>query len=118
MKLTVNKVYEVEDDFQTIFIARSNIHVRPKHKQLKLSSRTINEVHYEDLYILEPKKFYCIEFNEQRESYLSMAVHEILNECGLIYDYSVKNRVFVYNATMNIVYIQQGAELGEAYSYG
>lgn len=118
MKLTVGKVFEIEDDFQNVFLAKSGIHVRPKYKELKLSSRTINEIHYEDLYIIEPKKYYYIEFNEDRESYVSMLQEEIFNECGLITMFSTANRLYLYNATMNIQYIQKGMEVGEAYGNG
>lgn len=118
MKIVVEKIFELEEDFQNIFISKSGIHVRPKYKELRLSSRTINEVYYEDLYIIEPKKYYYIEFTDDYKYDNTIIETEIFSECGIITLVSTDNRLYLYNATMNIQYIQKGMEIGEAYIYG
>lgn len=113
VKLTVKKVFGIKDDFQNVFLSKSGIHIRPKFEEMKLVSRTINEIHYDDLYIIEPGKYYYIEFNES--DYSSMLIYEVVRQCGLIINTSSLNRVYLYNATMNIQYIQKGMEIGEGF---
>jgi len=116
MSLTVKNVLEVEDDYRNVFIAKSGIHVPPKVKQLKLAERTINNVRYYDVYILEPQKYYRINFNEKIDEELKgkvLQVDDIYGMAGLIVIFLVNEECcYVFNTTRNVIYLQKGAHLG------
>lgn len=121
IEIFAESCFEVEDDFQHIFLSKSGIHISPHYVQLKLSERTINSTHYHDLFILEPKKYYFVQFSSDidLESQHGMLKYDVsFMECGLIvmFDYK-KKRFYLYNATENIVYLQQGTKIGEVF-YG
>lgn len=121
MKLTVDKVMEIEDDFQEIFLAKSGIHVRPRFKELRTSQRSIGDTKYTDLYIIEPNKYYCISFkeslaayNKDDEVYHYLRTEKIFTECGLLTAWLPREeKLYIYNVSNNIIYIQEGMKVGE-----
>ena len=63
MNLTVKDCYWLSNDFQNQFISRE-VKPEPEYIKLKLAERTIHKIHYKDVFILEPKQYYKIAFEE------------------------------------------------------
>lgn len=114
MKLSVKRVYKLDDDYKNIFI-NNTANFIAEYTELQLSSRTINKTHYDDIYILEPNSYYRIEFYEEISSPEMLDVsdfYRILMSSGLIAQYDASGPyLYVYNANQNMIYIQQGAIL-------
>lgn len=121
MNITVKSIFEIEDDFQDIFLAKSGIHVKPKFRELKLATRSIGDTKYNDLYIIEPDKYYCIYFKENLSEYTKddevyhyLRTEDIFSDCGLLRVWQPKEgKLYIYNVSKNIVYIQEGMKIGE-----
>lgn len=111
MKITVKDCYELEGDYQNQFLGKEVL-PKPKYKKLNLSERSAHKVHYEDIYILEPLHYYYIEFNE--DIYKNIKVHSSFSENGLLHEMDLdKKRLYLFNATQNIIYLQKGTVVGE-----
>ena len=116
LNITVKNVMEITDDFQNVLIAKSGIHIPPKVQQLKCAERTINNTRYFNLYIIEPLKYYRINFNEKVPDDLKGTVimpNDILGKSGLIVSFDpIDECCFIFNTTKNIIYIEKDANLG------
>ena len=121
MNITIKSIFEIEDDFQEIFLAKSGIHVKPKFRELKLVTRSIGDTKYNDLYIIEPNKYYCIyfkenlsEYSKDDEVYHYLKTENIFSDCGLLRVWQPKEgKLYIYNVGNNIIYIQKGMKIGE-----
>lgn len=127
IKLTVKNCYKLKEDFENVFISKSGINVTPNYDQLKLASRSISSTRYEDVYIIEPNCYYYLDFEEDISSFAikkhnKMSVLKTDNDLyrvGLLMALvSEENRLYIYNATQNIIYIEKGATIGEVMTYG
>lgn len=118
MKITVNECYELEGDYQNQFLGKE-VFPKPKYKKLKAAERSVNKVHYNDVYILEPSHYYYVTFNEDLEQKYSLNIHSPYFENGLLISLELdKNRMFIFNASQNMIYLQKGSYVGEAVFYG
>ena len=108
MELRVKNVFKLSNDYNEVFINKG-FKVNSKYHQIQLSSRTINKVQHDDIYILEPHCYYYITFYE--EFYDTVVLFEYISdlaEAGLIYNYDeTQQRLYVYNCNENMVYLQQ-----------
>ena len=117
-KITVKKCYKIKGDFEDCFISKSGINITPGYDELKLSSRSIASTRYEDIFIIEPNCYYYIEFNEDISSIIgenqfrTFEVSDVLYDIGLLTSL-LKNKMYIYNTTQNIIYIEKGAYIGE-----
>lgn len=118
IKLRVEDCYELEGDYQNQFLG-NEVFPKPKYKKLKPSKRTVNKVHYNDVYILEPNHYYYVNFNVNYKKefegvlyYIELSENCLLN--GLI---SVigenEDKLYLFNASQNVIYIQKGAPVAE-----
>lgn len=122
MKVTVNECYELEGDYQNQFLGKE-VFPQPKYKKLKASERSVYKVHYNDVYILEPLHYYYITFNENLNDFLNeisfLNIHTPYYTNGLLMSLKLEeNRMFIFNASQNIVYIQKGSYIGEVVFHG
>lgn len=121
MKITVNECYQLLGDYQNQFLG-VEVFPKPKYKRLNPSERTVNKVHYNDVYILEPLHYYYVNFNEKIDEIDGMSVLKTNNsfaENGLLmYLSSEESRMYLFNTSQNIVYLQKGVKLGEVVQYG
>lgn len=119
MRITVKDCYVLNDDFQNQFIGRE-IFPEPGYDKMRLSERTVNQVHYDNVYILEPGRFYYVTFNENMTSeYYNIHIGKHFIKNGLVVRLeSTENKLFLYNASQNIIYLQQGATIGKVTHYG
>ena len=120
MELTVKNCYKIKDDFENVFLSKSGIHVTPKYDRLKMASRSVSSTRYEDVYIVEPQSYYYLEFNEDLAAFVDtetvqvMHIDDVLYETGFVMSLNAqKNRLYIYNATQNIIYIEKGLKIGE-----
>ena len=120
MNLTVKNCYKIRDDFENVFISQNGINIVPKYDRMKLASRSVSSTRYDDVFIIEPNCYYYIEFKEDLAATVNNEKVQVLNvvddlyEIGLIMSLVAgKNRIYLYNATQNIIYIEQGAKIGE-----
>lgn len=118
MKAKVNECYELEGDYQNQFLG-NEVFPRPKYKKVKASERTFNKVHYNDVYILEPLHYYYVTFDEDiyankgDKIALFQTIDPIYSN-GLICALNApQNRMYLFNASQNIIYLQKGTCLGE-----
>lgn len=113
MKIKVNECYELEGDYQNQFLG-NEVFPRPKYKKIKSAERTVNKVHYDDVYILEPLHYYYVTFEEDiSDEKLSFYFIEHLYLNGLIFSFdSSQNKMYLFNASQNIIYLQKGTCLG------
>ena len=120
MKVSVNECYELEGDYQNQFLG-VEVFPKPNYKKIQLAERSVHKVHYKDIYILEPLHYYYINFNEDisLEENQVIKIQEIFYENGLIIniDYK-KNRIYLFNASQNIIYLQKNTVIGEVSFYG
>ncbi len=119
MNITVNECFELNEDFQNQFIGKG-IFPEPKYTKMRLSERTVKKIHYKDVYILKSFGYYYITFNEdiseqaeEKKTYvLSFIAPFALN--GILLSLDAKNnRLFLFNATQNVIYLQKGTKVGE-----
>lgn len=119
MKVTVKECYELEGDYQNQFLG-IEVFPKPKYRKLKEAERSVNKVHYDNVYILEPLHYYYVTFNEefnQEDYFLHPNLHLFQN--GLLFSLSSdENKMYLFNASQNIVYLQKGVSIGEAVFYG
>ena len=127
IKLTVKNCYKIKDDFANVFISKSGINITPMYDRLKLASRSISSTRYEDVYIIEPNCYYYIDFEEDITPFALkknnkasiLKVENDLYKAGMIVTLNAEeNRLYIYNATKNIIYIEKGATIGEVMTYG
>lgn len=127
IKLTVKNCYKLRDDFENVFISKSEINITPKYDRLNLASRSVSSTRYDDVYIIEPECYYYVDFNEDVSQFAmkknnKMGVLNIKNdlyESGLVMSFvAEQNRLYIYNATKNIIYIEKEAMIGEVMTYG
>lgn len=122
MKITVNECYELKGDYQNQFLG-NEVFPKPKYEKVKSAERTVNKVHYDDVYILEPLHYYYVTFNEKLEdvnehNYM-LKIQEPFYENGLFMSLSSKyERMYLFNASRNIIYLQKKTKIGEAILYG
>lgn len=119
MKIHVDECYELEGDYQNQFLG-NEVFPKPKYKKLNVAERSVNKVHYNDVYILEPLHYYYVTIDknlkELREDnkmhYLQTSMHYDYNGLIMSID-SYNNRVFLFNASQNVIYLQKGTIIGE-----
>lgn len=118
MKITVKDCYELDEDYQNLFLGREVL-PNPSYKKLRLSERSFNKVHYNDIYILEPLHYYYIDLNENISECESIEAEKAFFENGLFININKQqNKIYIFNASQNIVYLQKGTKIGEAFLYG
>lgn len=124
----LDSVWKLSDDYQEIFLNNTS-GIYTVYEPVFLSSRTIHKQLHDDIFILEPHKFYKLEFilfNKDIEKCedvenAKLKLSERFISTGLIiaeHNISMEKRALsVYNAGENLVMIQKGFILGEWY-YG
>ncbi len=119
MKITVKDCFVLNGDFQNQFIGK-DVLPEPTYDKMKLSKRTAHQIHYEDVFILEPGNYYYVTFNETMKSkYYNIYLGKHFLKNGLIVRLeSRENKLYLYNASQNIIYLQQGTKIGEVTHYG
>ena len=104
--------------YQNLFLGREVL-PNPSYKKLRLSERSFNKVHYNDIYILEPLHYYYVDLNENISEYESIKAERAFFENGLFININKQqNKIYIFNASQNIIYLQKGANIGEAFLYG
>ena len=116
MKILINECYELEGDYQNQFLG-NEVFPKPKYKKLKPAERTVNKVHYNDVYILEPAHYYYVtlvgkvafsifkHFFKPEKAFL---------QNGLILSLdSEEQRIYIFNGSQNFVYLQKNTKIGE-----
>lgn len=124
MKITVDECYELEGDYQNQFLG-NEVFPRPKYKKVKAAERTVNKVHYNDVYILEPLHYYYVTFDQKiedfhidKESYI-INIPDPFSANGLLMSLNIKqNRMYLFNASQNIIYLQKKTKIGEVVKNG
>lgn len=119
MKVSVDECYELDGDYQNQFLG-DEVFPQPKYKKVKLSERTVNKVHYNDVYILEPLHYYYVTFDvdilklkeDDEMHYMKTSEHFAINALLMHLD-AQNNRMFLFNASQNIIYVQKGTVIGE-----
>lgn len=119
MKITVNECYELEGDYQNQFLG-NEVFPKPKYKKVRAAERTVNKVHYNDVYILEPLHYYYVTFNEKieeldidEENYM-IKIQAPFYENGLFISLNLsQGRLYLFNASQNIIYLQKKTKIGE-----
>ncbi len=120
----LDSVWKLSDDYQEIFLNNAS-GIYTVYEPVLLSSRTIHKQVYDDIFILEPHKFYKLEFTlfdknvekcEDVEN-AKLKLSERFISTGLIITENnismEKSTISVYNAGENLVMIQKGFILGE-----
>lgn len=115
MNLTVKDCYWLSNDFQNQFISRE-VKPEPEYIKLKLAERTIHKIHYKDVFILEPKQYYKIAFEEDISDAKTFEFDETLLKNGLLYSFK-KNHLYLFNTSDNQIFLRKGTILGEVF-YG
>lgn len=124
MKVTVDECYELDGDYQNQFLG-NEVFPKPKYKKVRPAERSVNSVHYDDVYILEPLHYYYVTFKEKTDELDRDGVNYFLRiqapfyENGLFMSLNAgQNRMYLFNASQNIIYLQKGTKIGEVDSYG
>lgn len=122
MNIIVKEVYKLSDDYQDIFINNtSKTHV--KYNPVMLSSRTIHKDHYDDIYILEPHKYYKIKYElknfKETDNQIGFWFDKKIINAGLVKNDMDKdnNIVYFYNSGENSIMIQNKAVIGGWFIY-
>lgn len=123
--IRVDNIYKLSDDYQEIFLNNAS-ESYVKYEPLLLSSRTINKDPHNDVFLLEPHKYYKIIFemyDKDGEKYYDenakISLNKKIRGTGLIItknDIDVKNRtIYIYNAGENVIMIKKRFNIGEWY---
>lgn len=114
MKIIVDECYELNGDYQNQFLGKE-VFPKPKYTKLKPAERTVHSVHYEDVYILEPLHYYYVTLNDEVKGLNNFfKIQNPFLENGLIIEISIKeNKIYLFNASQNIIYLQKGSTIGE-----
>ena len=108
MDLIVKDCYELDIDYQVQFLG-IEVFPKPSYKKLSVSERSVNKVHYDNIFLLEPNHYYYVTFTEDFNS-AKITAPLFLN--GLIVSVN-NNKMFLFNASQNIIYLQKGVKFGE-----
>ena len=115
MKVFLEKIFKIDDDYQEILIDENNfssvqlLQVFPRRESFK-------GLVYDDIYTIEPHSYYEILLKENTPSdFMNFNLHFKLLEAGLIFSgISKKTRsVYIYNPTDNHIFIRPNAIIGE-----
>lgn len=124
MEITVKDCYMLDTDYQMQFLGK-HLFPEPQYTKLKLAEITVNKIHYDDIYILEPQVYYYVTLNESLKEFDETDTRYIMNveksfyKNGLILSVvASENKIFIFNASQNIVYLRKGTNLGEVLTYG
>ena len=110
MKLTVNECFELDTDYQSQFLGKE-VFPEPNYKKLKVVERSVNKVHYENIYLLEPQHYYYVTFKENFEG-LQVKLNTPLLQNGLVVSV-LDEKMYLFNASQNIIYLQKGVSIAE-----
>lgn len=110
MKLTVNECFKLNTDYQNQFLGKE-VFPEPVYDKLKVVERTVNKIHYEDIYLLEPQHYYYITFKEDVKGLL-IKINASLIKNGLVVSI-IDEKMFLFNASQNIIYLQKGSNIAE-----
>lgn len=113
MKMVVGKIFALDEDYQEPFL-QNGAETHVKYTQLKFSERTIHNSHHTDIYVLEPMRYYYIEFlNDVSKTNYRYSFNSRLFKSGLIIrEDFINNRVYVFNASSNLIYIKDKCVVG------
>lgn len=105
----VSKIYKLNEDYENIFI-NNTANYKAHYDLVPLSSRTINKIHYDDIFVIEPGCYYYIELNSDYISLFSEDdFRNVFKESGMIIQLDKDlNRLYLFNANKNLIYIQKG----------
>lgn len=112
MKVTVDECYELEGDYQNQFLG-VEVFPKPKYQKLKEAERSVNKVHYNDVYILQPGYYYYITFQEdiKKDAFIKIIDSYFFN--GLIpCSNNIQGKLFLCNFSKNNIYLQKGTQIG------
>ena len=110
MKLTVDECFELDTDYQSQFLGKE-VFPKPNYKKLKVVERTVNKVHYDNIYLLEPQHYYYATFKEDFGG-LRVKINAPLLQNGLLVSVS-DEKMYLFNASQNIIYLQKGVSIAE-----
>lgn len=125
IKIEVDECYQLDDDYHNVLIS-SEVKPEPTYVKLKLSERTFNKIHYKDVYILEPHKYYKVtigpsfsKLTREEKLYFVSKIYSINFDSiflrnGLLCQLEAdKDCIYIYNAGGNNVFLRKGTILGE-----
>ena len=116
MKITVNECYELDPDYQVQFLG-NEVFPSPRYIKSPLLERTINKIHYKDVYVIEPHHYYYITFNEDCIVNPVFTFH--LQENGILFSFDKKQtKLYIFNGANNVIYIQKNMKIGEVIENG
>jgi len=115
MDLKINKIWEMNDDLQTPVFGR----MATKHKYTEIySNKIVEEGISDEAYMLRAKTFYKIQLPHIPQG-MHIVLDDDLVQSGLIYNYNpMTYMLFVYNASMDHIFIIKDAVIGEAIDDG
>lgn len=113
MNITVDECYELKGDYQNQFLGKE-VFPEPSYKKIKLSERSINQVHYNDVYILEPLHYYYVTFKEKIDKTNLLEIQKAFYFNGILMELDFdNNKIYLFNASQNIIYLQKGVVIGK-----
>lgn len=123
--MRIDSIHKLSDDYQEIFINNAS-KTYIKYEPLLLSSRTINKDPHDDIFLLEPHKFYKIIFKmytidgkyfDDENHIITFNFNNKFMGTSLIQpqdNFDIKEKaIYIYNAGENIIMIQKNLVIGE-----
>ena len=111
IKLTIEDCYKLNTDYQNQFLG-NEVFPEPHYEKVLLSERTVNKIRYKNVYILEPNHYYYVTFQEDIYDKNFYIMNKAVFMNGLMGQLG-EDKVFLYNASQNMVYLQKGTKIGE-----
>ena len=111
-KIILDKVFVLDLDYQSPLLQNGALtHVR--YTQVKLSERVINQTRFEDVYILEPHRYYYFTYKVdiEEDDIVTLSNKMILSGLRVQHDIQEK-KVYVYNSSDNLIYVKDKFKIG------
>lgn len=113
MKVFLDRVFKIDEEYQEILIDKDNFG-SIKYLQIFPQRQSINNLVYDDIYVIEPLGYYQIILKKNTpNSFKRFVPAKRLLMAGLTVSEIRDNAIYIYNITHNHIFLRDNAVLGE-----
>lgn len=110
MDVTIQELYEINDDLATVIIDDTQS-VQPSYTTVYAREVVVNSI-ARKAFIIRAKTFYEVGLSHIPQGY-DFILSNLLSVSGIIYNYNRKTQqLFLYNCTQNQIYIEEKEPIG------
>lgn len=110
MIITLDKIFQIDIDFENIYIIDKNTRNFNKRIPVNTSTRVFDGKKYDTLYIIEPRVVYLIPLSNKYQNNESYILKNLIGESGIILQL-LEKYILLYNASENLIFLNKGIEI-------